>query len=376
MSERVPLSFLMAEHKAEHPPVEPMLDSDHPLPVFFNEELWNCTSVLERTVILASIGDRRDTRIARHDQVLVDPDQVQWRTVTAGYDGARLNSKPGEGLTINQRLKSPWRVTPAAPRPADAATVRKASDARAEKNKTEVAEAKERELEAARAQAVKHSADQASGFQPSSEVEKQEPTEPLPRIGTCAKCGQRGRLDDQGNCQRHQPRPKRENRAPVIKPPGVMPSRVPPRGDGSEEWHGTAKGYKNHDCRCDACTKAHRDEHRDYMERRREAEGEKPAHKTDPKVTPDEGGVPAIVPLKNEAAKPRKNGRPALTFKELLAELRQLSEYAAGLEKDNATLRSEVEQLRAEQASLYDELHGIVALIKQKTRKPKEKARV
>src|SRR5579864_2617980 len=144
MSERVPLSFLMAEHKAEHPPVEPMLDSDHPLPVFFNEQLWNCTSVLERTVILASIGDRHDTRIARHDQVLVDPSQVQWRAKTAHYDGSRLSSKPGEGLTINQRLRSPWRATAAASAPAEAEKVREASDERALKNQQDVKESEER----------------------------------------------------------------------------------------------------------------------------------------------------------------------------------------------------------------------------------------
>lgn len=29
-----------------------------------------------------------------------------------------------------------------------------------------------------------------------------------------------------------------------------------------EKWHGTAGGYTNHKCRCDACTAAWRDYHR------------------------------------------------------------------------------------------------------------------
>lgn len=32
-----------------------------------------------------------------------------------------------------------------------------------------------------------------------------------------------------------------------------------------ERWHGTAGGYTNHACRCDACRRAWNDYHRDYL---------------------------------------------------------------------------------------------------------------
>lgn len=161
MNERVPLSFLIAQNKDEQPPVEPVV----PFAAMFGDDVKIVTAVLDRTAVLSEPSDRYERKSVRHDQVLVDPAVVSWRTVTSSYEGHRLLNagtiKPGSAAarsTIHilrqpQKTGAHWRrsmPSPINPGNVPGAEARQASDERALKNQAEVAATKTRELAAHR----------------------------------------------------------------------------------------------------------------------------------------------------------------------------------------------------------------------------------
>ena len=148
MSERVPLSFLLVEHKDEHPPVEPVV----PFAAHYDDAPKIVLAVLERTAILAEPSDRYERISVRHEFIKVDPADVEWRTKTATYEGARLNT---EGRQRKAVTRSPWHASGTAPTPAQAQVVRAASDERALKNQQEIDKQKEREMKFLRDRAPK-----------------------------------------------------------------------------------------------------------------------------------------------------------------------------------------------------------------------------
>lgn len=155
MTERVPLSFLLVQHKDEQPPVQPVV----PFAALYGEEPKIVTAVLERTGVLASATDQYDRITVRHEFILVDPATVEWRTKTSDYDGGRVDpsqaGKPSQKLrnreTERPKRSTRWAASPLAPRPADGAAVREKSDERARQNQADVEAAKQRELAVLRA---------------------------------------------------------------------------------------------------------------------------------------------------------------------------------------------------------------------------------
>lgn len=141
MNERVPLSFLLTQNASEEPPVEPVV----PFPAMFGDEVKIVTAVLERTAVLSSATDRYERVTRRHDQVLVDPAAIEWRTKTATYEGQRLNEAARERKGVS---KSPWRVEMAMTyeRAVSRDEQRQRSDQRAQENRQRVKEAEEKEL--------------------------------------------------------------------------------------------------------------------------------------------------------------------------------------------------------------------------------------
>lgn len=91
--ERVPLSFLLAQNKDEQPPVEPIL----PFPAFRDEIPVIVTAVLERTAAFHALGDTHETGLLRLDRVLVDPRALEWkaRVISDGRHKARWNGGGG-----------------------------------------------------------------------------------------------------------------------------------------------------------------------------------------------------------------------------------------------------------------------------------------
>lgn len=522
MSDRISLRELLQKNADK----ELLVDEDNPMAVFCAEQLWSCRAVLDKTAILVSLSNGYDRSVVRHEHVMVDPDVVRWRPPVVkmhGHDGAPPANTGKNRGTWYPQTSTASKIDP---------DQRAKSDERARKNQEQVAAATARELEASLARSRTEPDARNTGITGISDgnggTSAGEHREPLPivvpdpddrPVGTCAKCGQRGRLDPAGLCQRHQSRPPRRGiklRTKAEEPRTPAPSRTPPQGDGTEDWHGTLGGYKNHGCRCGRCKKANADQHRDYMAGRRseitsarEVAGDQEAALADAhrKLTPEEkrqdefdnavkrlvreghpeplkycrscqqekprsafppgpgfakcfecreaqtvrshdyrltiarnlelaekgqkwcprcetgkpfeafnknasksGGLQSIcrdcqsnifvlgstgarrvakgvtegVAIATESAtaepsnavvKPeptvpdtgrpraRKNGRPALTFKEQLADLRRLKEYLAGLEQEcaqlrtaNAALEAENRQLRADQAELFTEL--------------------
>lgn len=135
MNERVPLSFLLVQHKDEQPPVEPIV----PFAAMYGEEPKVVTAVLERTCILASVVDQYDRITVRHDQVAVDPRAIEWRTKTAGYSGESI--RPADQKKPGARFRRHMNGL---------GDARALSDARAIQNQKDVERQKERELAAAR----------------------------------------------------------------------------------------------------------------------------------------------------------------------------------------------------------------------------------
>jgi hypothetical protein len=80
MSDRVPLSFLLASKVPEDPPVEPVV----PFAAFRDEIPVIVTAVLERTAAIHAIGDRYDTGAIRLDRLQVDPTIIEWRATAGG----------------------------------------------------------------------------------------------------------------------------------------------------------------------------------------------------------------------------------------------------------------------------------------------------
>ena len=134
MNERVPLSFLLVQHKDEDPPVVPVV----PFPAIFGEDPKIVTAVLENTVVLASTNDKYERIAKRHDQVLVDPAVIEWRTKTAGYEGERIHAdqrgKPGAKFRNYEAITERRRQ-------------RQQTDQRAIESQQQVAAAKTRELQ-------------------------------------------------------------------------------------------------------------------------------------------------------------------------------------------------------------------------------------
>lgn len=149
MSDRIPLSFLLAEHKDDQPPVEPIPG----FAVFYNEELWRLKTMLERTAILVDVNDQYRTITARFEYVLVDPRVVEWQT------------KTGEAVRT-------WRRQPTKP-PADQ-SVREVGDKRAIASQERQREREENEREELRRRAREAAA--AAALQ---EPEPQPEVEPL-----------------------------------------------------------------------------------------------------------------------------------------------------------------------------------------------------
>lgn len=144
MKERVPLSFLLVQNKDEDPPVEPVV----PFPAMYLEEPRICTAVLERTCVLASVGDRYDRITAPHHQVYVDEAALEWRTKTHDVDGMRLphgKAKPGQLFR--------WHA------PTSPQDVRAKTDEEALKNQQVVKEAKEREVQFLRRRTAEQAAE-------------------------------------------------------------------------------------------------------------------------------------------------------------------------------------------------------------------------
>lgn len=239
MSERVPLSFLLVEHKDEHPPVELFVDRDHPLPVFFREQFWKCTAVLERTAVLVDVDDKFETLTAAHDQILVDPTLVQWRTKTANYEGARLTPDGRPPRTTN--TKSPWRASQLAPRPNDAAAVREASDQRALKNQQQVAAAAERERRLQAAQ--RPPKEEKEEVMTTSDVKvkrckrcaKEKPLDEFPHSGIyggyCLECVPLEKADRAAGRQTKPAKGKKQRRAKRVKASPAENSAIPALGE-------------------------------------------------------------------------------------------------------------------------------------------------
>ena len=148
MSERVPLSFLLAD--GAHGDQEPVV----PFAAMKNEDLCIVTAVLERTAICGSTTDQYERLAVRHELVLVDPESIEWRLKTSTYEGARLNGAAGEDPTRWRRRptnsKSPWRaemnITYDATIGVERGLARDKGDQRALKSQEHVKDEKEKEL--------------------------------------------------------------------------------------------------------------------------------------------------------------------------------------------------------------------------------------
>jgi len=90
MNERQPLSFLLAA--ADLGTTEPIV----PFPAFRGEDPCIVTAVLERTAICGSTEDRYERQAVKHQDVLVDPAMVEWKSKKEIADG-----RPGSAFRRN-----------------------------------------------------------------------------------------------------------------------------------------------------------------------------------------------------------------------------------------------------------------------------------
>ena len=199
MSDRVPLSFLLAEHGKEDPPIEPITPFDACREEAGGYVDITVTALLERTAAYHSLGDKYDTGALKFDRILVLPAEVKWKTAT----GARATENGQVPIQWNRSITQRGKPQASAE---ERAALRERSDARALENQAEVA--RKNEVEAARevSQRLKNLSEPAN-------------TEPTPLsidssgqaviVGVCVKCGARGRLNPKGICTRHGPRGKK-----------------------------------------------------------------------------------------------------------------------------------------------------------------------
>jgi hypothetical protein len=113
VSERVPLDQILISKKDGQ---ELLADWDHPMPVMYQDSLWKCTAILERTAVIMSVTDNYERFTVRHENILVDPINVQW-----------TDAKTPETFKTRMRAHTPRD-------PKTRAKVRELTDKRAEKD--------------------------------------------------------------------------------------------------------------------------------------------------------------------------------------------------------------------------------------------------
>jgi len=359
MNERQPLNFLLAA--ADLATTEPIV----PFPAFRGEDPCIVTAVLERTAICGSTTDHYERMAVKHQDVLVDPAMVEWkaRAVTA----SKQNGQSTPWLGRSKKASSEERQA-----------AREKSDRKALENQAAVArtlaaeQAKDVET---RTQSVKDLSDRATpaehrvppviarrhadraapaAAEPASNVEAK-PEEPLKFCPGCKKEKPRSEFptgkgfyqcndcraaklikeDSTEGAIARATREEREERG-LKHCPSCDQDKTP------EEFDRNATKPDGHQSICKACRSTTWTTGSTAVRRTKQ-----------PPAEPE-----TIAPSDRVSAPRRPRGRPALTFKELLGDLKQLSAYCRELESEN-------EQLRAEQAGLYDELHAIVGTFKK-----------
>jgi len=425
VSERVPLSFLLAGHMDDRPPVEPVV----PFAAMQNEDLCIVTAVLERTAICGSTTDQYARLAVRHENVMVDPDTIEWKE--RGVDP--LNDAPAKR---GGRFRS-WRSTGKPPGEA-----RAHSDERAKESKKRVEAAAERELAAQREESkrLKDLNDRASADSSTTAEIVVLPTGQPEVLKLCRKCGREkpleafaknattpdGRQTQCRECMKAYWSPAAKAAAPPAvvsgsqqaaveqaesKPASEVKGHPEPlkfcpgcKQDKPKSAFPTGSGFfKCNECRAEKAsipendTKAAEARNRELAHRDMKhcprCKQDKPREAFNRNSSKGDG-LQAICRQcqsdiwttgSTERRRQMEGEKPAdiigpkvtppLTFRNFLDDLRQLSSYAAGLEQDNAALRAENEQLRAEQTSLYDELHTIVGGMRKSSKTKEVKAR-
>jgi len=196
-TERVPLSFLLAQNAGEDPPVEPIL----PFAAWraleatgFGPERWlpiTVTGLMERTAAFHALDNRYDTGVLKFDLVMVEPAEVRWQTAR----GPR-NLENGQAQKSGKHWRS-YPHTTAAPE-----DQRAKSDQRAIANRAEVQRAQQLERHTYKLAAqhvstsIRLKADEAEG-EPMKPRISQERREELKAQGLrhCSHCDQDKPLD-------------------------------------------------------------------------------------------------------------------------------------------------------------------------------------
>jgi len=120
MNERQPLSFQLAA--ADLATTEPIV----PFPAFRGEDPCIVTAVLERTAICGSTTDHYERMAVKHQDVLVDPAMVEWKARAATV--TKQNGQPTPWLGRSKKASSEERQA-----------AREKSDRKARENQAEVA---------------------------------------------------------------------------------------------------------------------------------------------------------------------------------------------------------------------------------------------
>jgi len=371
MNERVPLSFLLAEKSSQKAPVEPIV----PFPAFRGEDPCIVTAVLERTAICGSTTDHYERQAVKHQDVLVDSAVIEWKT-------------RAETATKQNGQSTPWLRSKKATSE-ERVAAREKSDRKARENQAEVArvaaaeQARDAEL---RAQGLKDLSDRATPpvlakrhaehesapsdmeERPSNVEAKSEPLKFCP--GCKQKKPKSAFPEGKGFFKCNECRAA-QVQVEAMTGLGSLTQKIADRESLAD------RGLKH----CSGCDQDKRFEEFDrnaskadgYQTQCKKCRSDRwTAGSTAMRgarhgAEAPSDGPETIAPSDRVSTPPRRrNGRPALTFTELLSDLKQLSTYCRELEDETRDLKAENEQLRAEQAGLYEELHTIIGSFKKR----------